>query len=67
MDEEDNFALVPRPPALIEKARPGAKRVLAVIVEDMLDLASVDGPTSLFRKGRAYLFGKGVSKDIAAA
>ncbi|MGA9779254.1 MAG: hypothetical protein ACLPRE_02335 [Limisphaerales bacterium] len=38
MSEKDNFALVPRPPSGIEKAEPGAKRVLSSMVADTLAL-----------------------------
>jgi tetratricopeptide (TPR) repeat protein len=40
MNEKDNFALVPRPPGAIEKAEPGAKRILSGMVTDTLDLAT---------------------------
>jgi mannitol/fructose-specific phosphotransferase system IIA component (Ntr-type)/CheY-like chemotaxis protein len=36
--EPDNFALVPKPPSAIEKAEPGAKRVLSSMVADTLAL-----------------------------
>ena len=36
--ERDNFALVPKPPSAIEKAEPGAKRVLSGMVADTLAL-----------------------------
>jgi mannitol/fructose-specific phosphotransferase system IIA component (Ntr-type)/CheY-like chemotaxis protein len=39
MNEHDNFALVPRQPGAIEKAEPGAKRVLSGMVADTLTLA----------------------------
>jgi DNA-binding NtrC family response regulator len=39
MNEKDNFALVPRPPGALEKAAPGAKRILSGIVADTLALA----------------------------
>lgn len=38
MNEENDFALVPRPPSEIEKVEPGAKRVLSGMVSDMLAL-----------------------------
>jgi hypothetical protein len=28
MNEKDNFALVPRPPGAVDKAEPGAKRIM---------------------------------------
>jgi CheY-like chemotaxis protein len=36
--EPDNFALVPKPPGALEKAKPGAKRILAGMVADTLAL-----------------------------
>ena len=39
MNETDNFALVPRPPSAVEKAQPGAKRILANMVKETLSLA----------------------------
>jgi CheY-like chemotaxis protein len=39
MNEKDNFALVPRMPGALEKAEPGAKRILAGMVSDALALA----------------------------
>ena len=38
MNENDNFALVPKTPAAIEKVVPGAKRLLAGMVADTLAL-----------------------------
>jgi DNA-binding NtrC family response regulator len=38
MNEANNFALVPKTPAAIEKAEPGAKRVLSGMVADTLAL-----------------------------
>jgi len=39
MDKNDNFALVPRPPGALEKAEPGARRILSGMVADTLALA----------------------------
>src|SRR5208282_5973874 len=39
MSEKNDFALVPRPPGAVEKAAPGAKRILSGIVADTLALA----------------------------
>jgi TPR repeat protein len=39
MNEKDNFALVPRAAGLLEKAEPGAKRILSGMVADTLALA----------------------------
>jgi hypothetical protein len=44
MDENNKFALVPRPPSEIEKAEPGAKRVLSGMVADTLALARIVQP-----------------------
>jgi hypothetical protein len=38
MNEKDNFALVPKPPGLLEKADRGAKRILSDMVADTLAL-----------------------------
>lgn len=37
-DEKNDFALVPRPPSALEKAEPGAKRILSGMVTDTLAL-----------------------------
>ena len=39
MFESNDFALVPRPPGVLEKAEPGAKRILSGMVADTLALA----------------------------
>ena len=44
MSENDNFALVPRLPGALEKAEPGAKRILSGIVADTLTLAKKEPP-----------------------
>jgi CheY-like chemotaxis protein len=44
MNEADNFALVPRPPDALEKAEPGAKRILSGMVADTLALAKKESP-----------------------
>ncbi len=67
MDEKNDFALVPKSPTAVEKAEPGAKRILAVIVADMLSLTPVEDPKTLFRKGQAYFIGDGVPKDAVEA
>jgi formylglycine-generating enzyme required for sulfatase activity len=67
MNEKNDFALVPRTPTAVEKAEPGAKRILAVMVADVLALAPLEDPESLFCKGRAYLVGDGVPKDSTEA
>ena len=42
MNENDKFALVPKTPAAIEKADPGAKRILSDMVADTLALVNKD-------------------------
>jgi CheY-like chemotaxis protein len=44
MNEKNNFALVPRPPGALEKAEPGAKRILSGMVADTLALAKKEPP-----------------------
>jgi DNA-binding NtrC family response regulator len=51
MNEKNNLALVPRPPGVLEKAEPGAKRILSGMVSDTLALAR-QGPS---RKPRGKL------------
>jgi DNA-binding NtrC family response regulator len=45
MNEPDNFALVPKPPNALEKAEPGAKRILSGMVADTLALAKKEQGT----------------------
>lgn len=54
MNEKNDFALVPRPPSAVEKAEPGAKRILSGMVADTLALASkerAETPAARFRIG----------------
>jgi hypothetical protein len=44
MNEKNDFALVPRPPGAIEKAEPGARRILSGMVSDMLALVQKQPP-----------------------
>jgi DNA-binding NtrC family response regulator len=44
MSEKNDFALVPRPPAALEKAEPGARRILSGMVADTLALAKQGPP-----------------------
>jgi DNA-binding NarL/FixJ family response regulator len=46
MSKKSDFALVPRPPSALEKAEPGAKRVLSGMVADTLALAKKGSPRS---------------------
>jgi TPR repeat protein len=39
MSEKDNFALVRRPPSAVEKAQPGARRILSAMAADTLAVA----------------------------
>lgn len=52
MPNSDNFALVPRPPDGVEKAKPGAKRILSGMVEEALELAQKQPVSSVPQKFR---------------
>lgn len=79
MDEKNNFALVPRPSNAVEKARPGAKRVLAGMVAETLALAEMRSLVKLspnvspllenwYQRGNASYFGRnGFPQDHAEA
>lgn len=77
MSEQDIFSLVPRPPGTLEKAAPGAKRILNGMVDDTLDLARKTAreeagltDTQLenwFRTGASFYFGRGVPQDYGEA
>lgn len=67
MNNNDNFALVPRPPAALEKAEPGAKRILAGMVADTLALISRADADVQYQKGCACADGNGVPQDYVAA
>jgi TPR repeat protein len=64
MNEKDNFALVPRIPDALEKAEPGAKRILSSMVADTLALARnatsapID-PDDMVRAAKRLLRSKG--------
>ncbi len=45
MNEKNDLALVPKPPGSLEKAEPGAKRILSGMVADTLALAKKGQPT----------------------
>ena len=45
MNEKTDYALVPRPPSALEKAEPGARRILSSMVADTLALARKEKPT----------------------
>ena len=44
MNDRNEFALVPKPPGSLEKAEPGAKRILSDMVADTLALAKPESP-----------------------
>lgn len=44
MNARDKFALVPRPPGALEKAEPGARRIMSGMVADTLALVKKDSP-----------------------
>jgi TPR repeat protein len=82
MNEENDFALVPRPPGALEKAEPGEKRVLVCMVQDALMLARArvqaqiipslpsytsDELENWFQKGRSHYYGTGVPTDYSEA
>lgn len=72
MNENEKFALVPRPLGALEKAEPGAKRILSGMVEDMLALAQTKAafslssgadPENYYREGERHYWGDGVPKN----
>jgi TPR repeat protein len=77
MPEKSNFALVPRPPSEIEKAEPGAKRVLSGMVADALALISGERSSTAaiedtllenwYRMGQKYKYADGVSESNTEA
>ena len=77
MNEKDNFALVPKPPSAVEKAAPGAKRILSGMAADTLALVKpvrLDSPDAnaasveaLLKQGKDFYFGYGVSKSYENA
>jgi TPR repeat protein len=77
MAEGDNFALVRKPPSALEKAQPGAKRILSGMVGDTLGLAKKTTSKDVsvadaqsenwFQIGEKYYWGRGVPEDYAEA
>jgi len=68
MDQDNNIgSLIPKPPSSLETAQPGAKRIIAVMVADILALAPAEDAEALFRKACAYRDGDGVPQDHAEA
>lgn len=77
-NEKHNFALVRKPSSAVEKAAPGAKRILAVMVGETLELAQakkISAPPVIaaaqaegwFQTGEKYYYGRGVPQDYAEA
>lgn len=58
LNEKNDFALVPKPPSAVEKAAPGAKRVLASMVVDVLALSLVGDAEKQYQKGFAAYNGR---------
>jgi TPR repeat protein len=77
MAENDNLALVPKPPSAVEKAAPGVKRILSGMVGDALDLARKTSSKEVdvedtqlenwFQTGEKYRYGKGVPQNYTEA
>ncbi len=67
MNEPDNFALVPRPPGTLQKAEPGAQRILSGMVADMLALAAPALVETWLVQGKNSYFGYGVSRNYGEA
>ena len=77
MSENNDFALVPKPPSALEKAEPGARRILSGMVADTLALVKpdrLDSPDAnaasveeWLQQGKDFYFGYGVSKSYEKA
>jgi TPR repeat protein len=68
MDQDNNIrSFIPKPPTSLEKAQPGANRIIAVMVADILTLAPPKDAEALYRKACAYRDGDGVPQDHAEA
>lgn len=67
MSENHNFALMPRTPGALEKAEPGAKRILAAMVAETLALVPSEDAGAQYQKGCAYRDGDGVRQDYTEA
>lgn len=63
MNEKSDFALMLRSPSGITKVEPGTKRILGVMVADILALSAVQELETLNQKGWAILFGARVPDD----
>src|SRR5665213_933637 len=76
MNNENDFALVRKPSSAVEKAAPGAKRILSGMVADMLALVRQElgltaeqniSAVAQNNLGCCYQDGQGVAKDYAEA
>ena len=79
MNEKNDVALAPRPPSAIQKALPGAKRILASMTSETLALARrevllqdrkpslIEDAETLFQRGLNFYHGQGVPEDDGAA
>ena len=77
MAENGNHSLIVRPGGAVEKAAPGAKRILSGMIADTLDLVRKTANKEIgvsdaqlekwYLTGEKYYFGKGVVKDAAEA
>jgi TPR repeat protein len=56
MDEKNDFALVPRPPTALERAGPGAKRIVFSMVAEVLVIARREASEleAMYRRGLEY-------------
>lgn len=67
MNEKNDFALVPRPPAALEKTEPGAKRILSVMIADTLALTRELDLDALVLEGKRIQRCQGMTpEDIRA-
>ncbi len=67
-ENENAFALVPRPPGALEKAEPGAKRILSGMVADTLALARVESDLEQWcLLGESCHYGIGRQSDSSEA
>jgi hypothetical protein len=71
MNKKDDFALVRKPSSAVEKAAPGAKRILTGMIADTLALAKpvidVAELEKWFQNGKKYENQQGVTHDYAEA
>ena len=67
MNEQNNFALVTKPPSALERIQPGTRRILSDMVTDTLALVRSDDAVTLYQRGCAYRDGNGVRQDFTEA